>query len=152
MNDALFVSGVEGVSELNADFNGALHGDGAQGKHLVEGLSDEQLHRYERTGVVLLDGVDGANAGMAQGRGGAGFAKEALESLRVLLVFLGDEFESDAPAELGVFRFVDDAHAAGAEFAENPVVGNRFVDHVRLGKKDVRRSVNAGQCAQRRLR
>src|SRR6267142_947377 len=69
---------------------------------------------------------------MSMERGsGAGFAEEAFERLRIAVRILGEEFQSDAAAELGVFGFVDDAHAAAAKFAEDFVMGNGFVEHGR---------------------
>ena len=66
---------------------------------------------------------------MVQGRSGAGFAAEALESLRVLGDVVGKEFQSDKPSEVGVFGFVDDAHAATAEFLNDPVMRYGLADH-----------------------
>ncbi len=66
---------------------------------------------------MFFDGVNDANAGMIEGGGGAGFAEKAFERLRIAVGVFGEKFEGDAAAELGVFGFVDDAHAAFAELA-----------------------------------
>src|SRR6266853_2834029 len=134
MEDALFVGGVETVGELNADVNGARNGKGADGDEIVEGLAFEQLHGDKGAAIVFFDGVNGANAGMIERGRGAGFAKEAFESLFVAMRGLRKKFQGDTAAELGVFSFVDDTHAAFAELAEDAVMGDGFVEH-RQGMK-----------------
>ena len=79
---------------------------------------------------MLFDRMDGANCrNGSEAEADARFAQKAFESLAVPLIFFGYKFQGDAASELGVFRFVDDTHAAGPEFSENPVVGEGFVNH-----------------------
>jgi hypothetical protein len=78
---------------------------------------------------VLADFVDGANVGMVEGRGCAGFAAETLDDLDVLGEFIGQEFQGDGTAELGIFRFVNDTHASATQFLGNSVVRDGLVDH-----------------------
>ncbi len=80
---------------------------------------------------MLFDGMNGANAGMIERGGGAGFAEEAFERLRIAVCVFRKKFQGDAAAEFGVFGFVDDAHAAAAKFAEDFVMGDGFVEHGR---------------------
>src|SRR5882762_434369 len=94
---------------------------------------------------MLFDGMNGANAGMIEGGSGAGFAEEAFERLRIAVRVLWEKFQGDAAAELGVFGFVDDAHAAASKFAEDFVVGDGFVEHGREAKRNGRRSGDCGQ-------
>ncbi len=61
---------------------------------------------------------------MIEGGGGAGFAGELALEFLVMPDVGGQEFEGDETVELGVERFVDDAHAAGAEHLVNLVMGN----------------------------
>src|SRR5258708_37749087 len=84
--------------------------------------------------------MNGANTGMIEGGGGAGFAEKAFERLRIAARVFGEEFQRDAPAELGVFGFVDDTHTAAAKLAEDAVVGDGFVEHGR----EVNRGGQAG--------
>jgi hypothetical protein len=130
MDDALFVGGIEGVCELNAHFDGACDRQWPSGEQFVERLAKEKFHRDKGAAVVLFNRVDGANSGMVQSGGRASFPEKAFERLAVALVFFGNEFERNAPPKLGVFGFIDDAHSARAEFSENPIVGNGFVNHV----------------------
>jgi len=148
MDDAPLVSGIQGVGELDANLHGAIDRQRAGGQNFIEGITDEELHSDEGAALVLFDGVDGADCGMVKSGGGAGFPKKAFEGLRVALVRFRNEFEGNAAAEPGVFGFIDDTHAAGAEFSEDPIVGDGFVDHDFGCKVDVRRSENFGQCAE----
>ena len=72
----------------------------------------------------FADFVDGADVGVIEGGGGAGFAAKALEGLRVVGDFVGEKFQGDEAAEFGVFGFEDHAHAAAADFVEDAVVGD----------------------------
>src|SRR5437016_505255 len=103
MDDALFVCGVQGVSELDADVNGAQNGEGAEGNQLVEGLAFEQLHGDEGPAIVFLDGVNGAYAGMIERGGGAGLTEETFESLGVAVGVFREEFQGYPAAQFGVF-------------------------------------------------
>ena len=96
--------------------------------HLRERLPFEQLHDDEVLPLVLLDGVNRADVGMVQRRGGASLALEALERRRVLGQLGGQELERDAAAEARVLGFVDDAHPAASEPAHDRVMGNALPD------------------------
>ena len=83
----------------------------------------------------FVDGVNGADIGVIQRGGGAGFALEAFEGWRIGGHAFGQKFESYAAAEIGVFGFVDHAHAATAKFFLDAIVGNSLSVHrVRKGK------------------
>ena len=77
---------------------------------------------------MLADFVDGANIRVIQRGGGAGFAAETFERLRIADEIFGKKFESDEAAEFGVFGFVDDAHAAAAEFFSDAVMGDGLAE------------------------
>ena len=49
---------------------------------------------------MLSDLIDGANVGMVQCRGGAGFLLEALQRLRILAVLPGQELQRYVSLEL----------------------------------------------------
>ena len=74
----------------------------------------EEFHDDERLAVLLADVVDGADVGMVEGGGGAGFAAEALQGLAVSGDIFGEEFEGYEAVEARVFGLVDHAHAAAA--------------------------------------
>ena len=74
--------------------------------------------------LLLANFVDRANVGMIEGRSGAGLAAETFERLRVARDVIRKKFQSDEAAKFGVFRFVDDAHAATTEPVDDAVVRN----------------------------
>src|SRR5215831_5434516 len=76
--------------------------------------------------LVLFDGVDGADVRMIQRRSGARFALESLERQRVLRQVGRQELQRHLAAELGVFRLIDDTHAAATDSAKHSVMGNRL--------------------------
>jgi len=78
---------------------------------------------------VFLNVVNGADVGVIQRGSGARFPLESLEGLRIPGHILGEKFECDEAAKLGVLGFVDHAHATAAEFFDNPVVAESFADH-----------------------
>ena len=116
------VGGVEGIGELNADFDEALQGRGVAGVETVEGLAVEQFHGEEGLAFALIDFVDGADAGVIEGGGDAGFAVEALERSGLGGGGAADALEGDVTAEAEVLSFVDDAHTPRADGAEDFVV------------------------------
>jgi hypothetical protein len=93
----------------------------------------------EGAAVVLAEIVNGADVGMVQRRGSAGFQAKALEALRIASDVFGEKLESDRASEVGIFGFVDDAHSAAAEFFEDPVVRDGLADHGILSRTILRR-------------
>src|SRR5690349_18421105 len=131
MHDAFLVRGIESIRELDAEFDRAIDRNGPGGEHLIQRTAVEQLHADKRALVELFDGMNSADGGMRERGSSACFAQKPFEGLRVAAAVLGKEFESYPAAKSGVLRLIDDTHAARAKLAENPVVGDRFVDHAR---------------------
>jgi len=100
---------------------------------LLERLPLHQLHHDEGVALVLGDLVDHADAGVIEGGGGARLPLESLERLGVVRQLVGQQLEGHATLEAHVLRLVDDAHAAAAEPAQDPVVGQRLADHRACG-------------------
>ena len=89
----------------------------------------ELLHHNERMAAVVLDVVNGADAGMVQLRSGARFAHEAVQGLAVLGHFFGDELQGNMARQARVFGLIHHAHATTAQFSENAIVGDCLADH-----------------------
>jgi hypothetical protein len=123
------VGGIERVGYLNADFEESVYRERTTGDAILERFSFKQLHHEEKLSFVFRDVVNGADVGVIQGGSGAGFAAEALQSLRILVEFFREEFESDLAAELEIFGGVDDAHSASAEFFKNAIVRDGVAGH-----------------------
>ena len=71
---------------------------------MLEGLALEALHGDEGDVFVFADFVDGADVGMVEGGGGAGFAAEALQSDGILGERFGEKFEGHGAAEFECLR------------------------------------------------
>ena len=95
--------------------------------------------------VVVFDLVNGADAGMVQQGSGAGLALEALHGLAVAGEIVGEKLYGDVAAQAGVFGFVDHAHPAAAQFAQNAVMGDRLADHGRTARTLARRFAVHGE-------
>ena len=62
--------------------------------------------------LVLANFVDRANVGMIQRGSGASLATKTFEGLGIACHGIRKELESNKAAELGIFGFIDDAHAS----------------------------------------
>jgi hypothetical protein len=89
----------------------------------------EILHGDEALSFVLADLVDGAYAGMVQGRGGAGFAMKTLKRLGILGHVFRQEFEGDESAESDVLGLIDHAHPAAADSLKDAIVRRGLPNH-----------------------
>jgi hypothetical protein len=96
---------------------------------MLEGLPFEILHDDEGLAFMLADLVNRADVRVVQHRGGARFAFETFESLRVQGEAVGQELERYKAAELGVLGLVDHAHPSAAELFQNAVVCDRLANH-----------------------
>jgi hypothetical protein len=87
--------------------------------------------------AFTTDAVDGDDVGMLQACGGTGFVLEALQMPRVHRGREGENLQGYPPAERNLLGFVDNAHAAPADFAEDAEVaqstGNGIGRPVQIG-------------------
>jgi hypothetical protein len=128
VDDALAVSGIERVGELDGDFEDTIQGERPALQDGGQALAFEQLHGDERRTAVLVDLMNRADIRVIQCGSGASFAIEALERDGILRKFFGDEFQGDAAAKFGVLGCIDHTHPAAANPYENAVVGDRIAD------------------------
>ena len=99
--------------------------------HVLEirkGLPVEEFHHQEILAVDVFNRMDGADIGMVEGGGGAGFPLEAFGKLGVLRHLFRKEFQGDAAPEAGIFGFIDNAHAAAGDLACDVVVREGLTD------------------------
>ena len=87
--------------------------------------------------VLLANFVDGADVGMVESGGGAGFTAETFQGLRVLRDVVGKKLQGDKAAKLGVLGLVDDTHAAAAEFFDDAVMAQRLANNCILADRVV---------------
>ncbi len=126
MNDALRMSRVERVRNLNSEIEHLLECERLLADPVLQRLAFEQLHRDERNGfaavVYDIDFINRADIGMIQRGGGACFALESLERRPVLREAFGQKLQRHLPAELRILGLVHHAHAAAAQLFENQIM------------------------------
>ena len=96
---------------------------------MFQRVAFEELHGDEGDAIFVANFIDGADIRVIERGGGARFAAKSFEGLRILRDIFGKKFEGDETAEVCVFGFVDDAHAATTEFFDDAVVGNCVAEH-----------------------
>ncbi len=118
-----------------------------EGDAVLQRRAFQELHRDEGLVFVLADFVNGADVGMIESGGRAGFAPEAFESLRVVGKLVGKELQGDEASELRVFSFVNHAHPAAAQPVHYAIVRDGLTDHICLMMEcgNVRRVPRASQ-------
>src|ERR1039458_10612448 len=84
----------------------------------------QELHGDEGMLTILTDFVDGANVGVIECRRCSRLPAEAFQSLWIAGQVLGQKFQCNKAAKLGVFGLVNYAHPAAAELSHNAVVGH----------------------------
>ena len=95
----------------HADFDQRRRCERLRANALRERLSLQQFHRDEVPALVLTDRVDRADVRVIERRRRTRLTLKPLERVRIGTRRLRQEFQRDAPAELRVFRFVDNAHS-----------------------------------------
>ena len=83
MDDALLVGGGQPVRGLGGLVDGLAHRDRTGIEPRAQRLALEQLHDHEGRALVGAEVEDGADVGVVQRPGGAGFLLEALDALGV---------------------------------------------------------------------
>ena len=114
VNDSLPVSGVERVGDFYGDRKELFGVQRTAIDLMLESDAIQKFHRDEALLTIFSDFINSANVGMVQCGRGAGFTAKTLEGLRVARNIVRQKFQGDETAELGVFGFVDDAHATTA--------------------------------------
>src|SRR5215469_9323113 len=79
--------------------------------------------------VFFADIVNRAYVGMVERRSSLSLSPETAKCLRVMSNVLREEFEGDEAMQTVVFGLVHHAHAAAAEFTNDPIMRDRAVDH-----------------------
>jgi hypothetical protein len=88
-----------------------------------------RLHRDVGLLTALANVVNRVDIRMVQGRSGASLKTKTFECLRVMANVIGQEFESDEPAQFDVLGLVNDAHATTALLFDNAVARDGLTDH-----------------------
>src|SRR5581483_8365304 len=124
MNDAFAVSCLQSVGDLHPNLKRLLQVHGLAADFVLQALAFQEFHDEERTLLVLADFVDGADVRVIERRCGARFPQKTFKRLGIVDKFVRQEFQGDAAAQLEIFRFIDDSHAAASELSQDSVVGD----------------------------
>ena len=124
MDNALRMSGLQRISDLDAQIEHRLDLQWLATNPVPQSLAFEQLHRYEGSSINLVDFIDGADVRVVQRGRSFGFSLKTTESLPSVGEFLRQELQGGVATELEVFRLVHDTHASGAYLAEDAVMRN----------------------------
>ncbi len=133
VDNSLRMRGVERVGDFDGNFEEAIELHRLAGDYVLQRGAIEKFHGDEGFAVFFADVVDGADARVIQCGGSLGFTLKAAQSLRIAGYFFGKKFQCDETVETRVFGFVDDAHAAAAEFFDDAVMRNGEADERRVG-------------------
>src|ERR1700738_1087118 len=112
---------------LRRDFNRLSHWQRSADKQLAQGLTLYQFHCDKGAALVLVNFVSRTDIRMVQRGGRACLAAKTLKRLWVVGEFFGKKLQRNMAAELKVFGFVNHAHAAAADLAQNAVVADHGV-------------------------
>jgi hypothetical protein len=122
MKDAEGVGGTEAVGDLDADGENELQAGGAFDDELVERLPGHVLHDDEGFLALFADLIDGADVGMLDGGGHAGFAQNGGAHLLLGESAALEDLQYDGAHQLRVIRKVHDAAAARSQLAGQLIV------------------------------
>ena len=132
MRDARFMRLGQTFRNLRRDFNRLSHRQRAADKQLAQRLPLHQLHRDKGAAIGLVNLVNRTDIRMVQRGGRACLEAKTLKRLRVVCEFFGKKLQRNMAAELQVFGFVNHAHAATADLAENAVMADHGVGQARV--------------------
>ena len=90
----------------------------APGHQPLDGFPVDELHRVETVPRIAVEVMDPGDVGMREQSGRVRLAQEIAVDDLVLRFVCVDDLQGDQRAQLGVQRFVGDAHAAPAKFPE----------------------------------
>jgi hypothetical protein len=143
--------GVERVGDLDAETQRLLERKRLVANGVLESMAFEAFHDDERMSIRLADFMNGADIGMIQRGSGLGFTLETLKRLLIPYDVVRKEFQGNETVQLGVFGFVDDAHASAAEFFDDMKMCNGAADE-RRGIRHVSPILESRYVSSQRIR
>ena len=131
VDDAGGVRGGERVGYLCDEAGDLGHRQRPAGEASGERLALVVRHRDERLAVVVADFVDRGDVRVIERAGGARLPQQAGGGVRMADGVRGQELQRNPALEVRVLGKIDRTHPAGADVAEDPVVGDGGADHAR---------------------
>ena len=114
MHNALRVCRIERFGDLRSNFQQRVHSKWLCGDAMLQRSAFQKFHREKRMAVGFVNLVNRADVRMIKRGSSARFSLEPLERLAVPRELVGQKFQRDESAKLGVFGLVHHAHAAAA--------------------------------------
>src|SRR5882724_1940827 len=129
MHDAFAVGGVQGIGNLNTEFQYGFDFQRLSRNQMLESVSLQQFHRDEGSLLALVNFVDSADVGMVKSGRGTGLAPKSFQSLGIVSYFFGQELQGHEPAKASVLGLIHNPHAAATELLNDAVVRDGLADH-----------------------
>ena len=130
MDNAFRVRRLQAVGNLNRQLHHVIRFQRLALDAVFEGLALQVLHDDEGLAFMLVNVVNGADVGMIERRGRAGFALEAFQRLAVLGKMLRQKLQGDEAAEFNVLGLVHHSHTPVTQHLQHPVVRNLLAHQV----------------------
>ena len=152
VRDAFIVGFGNTFGQLTGDANGIFDAQRTARNGLSQCFTIIARHANKEAPVrSFINVMDCANIGMIECGCSAGFTNELLSGVIVSYGRRGDTFQRDRTAEVLILSTVDLTHAAGANLADNTIVGDSLSDihgiHGRLSVSNSRCSAGLrGPC------
>src|SRR6202022_4406942 len=112
VDDALRVSRIEGIGDLEGDLQQPLQFDWASSDEMLESRAVQIFHGDEGAASLLADVVNNADVGMVESGRSLGFTLKAGQSMRVSRDFIWQKLERNETVQPRIFGLVDDSHPA----------------------------------------
>ena len=129
MHDIFRVRRLERIGNLNSQLEDIFERHRPPGDSFLQRLAIEILHDDKGAAVFLADVVNGADIRMVERGSRLRFAPETLQRLAILGHLFRQEFQGHRAVQPRVFGFIDNAHAAAAEFFDYSVMRDGLADH-----------------------
>ena len=129
MHDPGGVRRCERIGHLRDDAGDLDHRQLPAGEASLERFSVVVRHRDERLTGVVANLVDRRDVWMIERAGGTRLAEQPGRAVATSGRFPLQKLERHAPVEVGVLSQIHRAHPAGADAADDPVMGDGGADH-----------------------
>ena len=129
MDDMFFVRGHQALYDLQGIICDLANGKSTIEEPLTQGLAFQQLGDDIRGASVHADVINRDYVGMVKSSGSAGFLLKAAEPILVIGSSWANYLQGDVTRQPVVTSAEHFAHAAVADFFENPIMPEGLADH-----------------------